>query len=70
MIELLGFAALLVVAVWVLAAVFREAPEFDEVCIEDGCFRPATHQRPAGVTPNGTPVMELVCRRHGRIPRS
>lgn len=63
-------AALLVAAVWVLAVVFREAPEFDEVCIEDGCFRPATHERPAGVTPNGTPVMELVCRRHGRIPRS
>jgi hypothetical protein len=68
-ITLLTCATLLVVAVWVLALVFREAPEFDEVCIEDGCFRTATHQRPDGMTSGGTPIVELVCRRHGRIPR-
>jgi hypothetical protein len=67
--EMLVFAAVLVAAVWILAVVFREAPEFEEVCIETGCFRPATHERAGGVTSNGTPIMELVCRRHGRIPR-
>lgn len=69
MITLLGCAALLVAAVWWLAYLFREAPLFDEVCIETGCHRVATHERPGGVAPNGTPIMELVCRRHGRIPR-
>lgn len=70
MTAILGCALILVIAVWALALIFREAPEFEEVCCEPGCFRPATHQRPDSVTSNGTPIVELVCRRHGRIPRS
>jgi hypothetical protein len=68
-IEMLVFAALLVVAVWVLAVIFREEPLFDEVCIETGCHRVATHERPIGVTADGTEMVELVCGRHGRWPR-
>jgi hypothetical protein len=68
-ITLLGCAALLVAAVWWLAWLFQEAPEFDEVCIETGCHRVATHERPIGVTADGTEMVELVCGRHGRFPR-
>jgi hypothetical protein len=58
--------AVVVVVVRALAAV---PPVFDEVCIEDECFRVATHERPVGMFADGTEVVELVCRHHGTFPR-
>lgn len=69
MIELGLCAVLLVASVIMLMAIYQEEPEFDETCAEKDCFRPATHQRPEAVSPYGTPIVVLVCRRHGRIPR-
>lgn len=64
MIEILLFAAAVTAGVWVLAVIYREAPEVEEVCVEDGCFRPATHERFEEMV--GEDVMTvLVCRRHG-----
>lgn len=53
-------------------------PDTEEVCIEPDCHRPATHERLVGITtdhvPPGDPDgfsfhTELVCRRHGGVPR-
>jgi hypothetical protein len=47
-----------------------EADEYlEDVCAEDGCDRLATHERLEGVTCRGALVVELVCRRHGGVPR-
>lgn len=67
--EIVVLVLLFVASFGFLAAVFREAPEFEEVCAEPGCYRVATHERPEGVI-DGTPVEALVCRRHGRVRRT
>lgn len=64
MIEILLFAAAVTAGVWVLALVYREAPEVEEVCIEDGCRRPATHERFEEMVGEDVKTV-LVCRRHG-----
>lgn len=62
MIEILLFAAAVTAGAWVLAVLYRDKVE--EVCIEDGCHRPATHERFEEMV--GDDVMTvLVCRRHG-----
>jgi len=53
-----------------LVAVIRAAErvEVKEVCVEEGCYRPATHERPEGFIGSDL-VVELVCRRHGGMSR-
>lgn len=63
-----GNLGALAMAEFALAELARERYQGD-TCIEIGCGFPATHQRPSGVTGDGTPVWELVCSRHGDIAR-
>jgi hypothetical protein len=61
----------------ILGRILRNAG-IEEVCIEPGCQRPATHERLVGITtdhvPPGDPDgfsehVELACRRHGEMWR-
>lgn len=63
-----GDLGALAMAEFALAELAREMYQGD-VCIQTGCGFPATHQRPGGTTTDGTPVWELVCSRHGDVPR-
>jgi hypothetical protein len=56
------------VAEHALTELAREMYQGD-TCVQIGCGFPATHQRPGGATTDGTPIWELVCSRHGDVPR-
>jgi hypothetical protein len=45
------------------------AGRYDAVCVEEWCTRTATRERFEDVTSDGTPIVELVCRRHGGVKR-
>jgi hypothetical protein len=52
----------------IIGRILRNAG-IEEVCIEPGCQRPATHERFEDATSDGTPIVELACRRHGEVER-
>lgn len=69
----LAWCATAVVVGFGLAAIVRRA-EIEEVCIEPGCTRPATHERLVGIITGHVPaedldefseVVELTCGKHG-----
>lgn len=74
----LAWCATAVVVGFGLGRIVRRA-EIEEVCIEPGCQRPATHERVVGVTTDHVPAgdpdgfswsVELACGRHGEVRRS
>lgn len=75
---LAAWTATSVVVALAIGRILRNA-QIEEVCIEPGCDRPATHERTVGVTTDHVPAgdpdgfswsVELACGRHGEVRRS
>lgn len=64
MIELLAVLGLVLIGIVIIRLIQRAPIEDDVICAEDGCALYATHERHEDVTPDGVPIMLLVCHRH------